>query len=155
MAAKMKKSEKIHDLAIRDFTMDDYDALISLWEDAGLPYKPEGRDRRDNIEMQVGQECSIYLVAELHGKIVGSVLATHDGRKGWINRVAVAPSYRKMGIATKLIEEAEKRISRLGIDIVASLIEDWNKSSMEFFENLGYTKHADIIYFTKRKNSKV
>jgi len=153
MGVEMEKSE--HGMLIRELSIDDYAALISLWEKAGLPYKPEGRDSKENIKRQIGQDCSIYLVAEIDGKIIGSVLATHDGRKGWINRIAVAPEYRKRGIAAKLVEEVENRIRQLGIDIIACLVEDWNTSSMEVFEKLGYTKHRDIIYFTKRKNSKV
>lgn len=142
-------------MTIREFRMADYEDMISLWEDAGLPYKPLGRDSRESIERQMNLECSIYLVAEVDGRLVGSILATHDGRKGWINRIAVLPPYRKRGIAAGLVEEAERRISGLGIDITACLVEDWNASSMEVFEKLGYTKHPDIIYFTKRKNSDV
>jgi len=142
-------------IRIREFRMDDYGEMISMWEDAGLPYKPLGRDSREDIERQMKFEGSIYLLAEMDGKIVGSILATHDGRKGWINRIAVLPRYRNTGIAAGLVEEAERRISDQGIGITACLVEDWNESSMGFFEKLGYTKHTDIIYFTKRKNSDI
>ena len=150
----MNESEK-REIEIREFRMEDYNALISLWNEAGLPHKPMGRDRRDNIEHQMNQPCSIYLVAETGGKIVGSILATHDGRKGWINRIAVLPGYRKKGIAAGLVGAAEKRLSGMGIEITACLVEGWNISSMKFFEKLGYTKHPDIMYFTKRKDSTV
>ncbi len=43
----------------------------------------------------------------------------------------------------------------MGIEIIASSIEDWNTVSMKVFERLGYKRHPDIIYFTKRKNSDV
>jgi ribosomal protein S18 acetylase RimI-like enzyme len=149
----LKKTDD--ELKIRELSINDYNSLISLWEMAELPYKPNGRDSRENIRKQIEQNRSIYLVAEMGGKIVGSVLATHDGRKGWINRIAVIPEHRMKGIAAKLVEEAENRIYKLGIKIVACLVEDWNTSSMEVFEKLGYTKHDDIIYFTKRENSDV
>ncbi len=149
----MKKTDD--ELKIRELSINDYNSLISLWEMAELPYKPNGRDSRENIRKQIEQNRSIYLVAEMGGKIVGSVLATHDGRKGWINRIAVIPEHRMKGIAAKLVEEAENRIYKLGIKIVACLVEDWNTSSMGVFEKLGYTKHDDIIYFTKRENSDV
>ena len=38
---------------IRDFPMDDYDALMDLWERAGLPGRPKGRDARDAVAEQV------------------------------------------------------------------------------------------------------
>ncbi len=143
------------DITIKEFCMDDYKDMVSLWDDTDLPYKPLGRDMRKNIEHQMKQDCSIYLVAETDGKLVGSILATHDGRKGWINRIAVLPEYRKKGIAARLVEEAEKRISDLGIEITACLVENWNTVSMEVFERLGYMHHPEITYFTKRKNSRV
>ena len=49
-----------------------------------------------------------FIGAFADGKLVGIVVATHDGRKGWINRLAVHPDYRRRGIAKKLIEEAEE-----------------------------------------------
>ena len=82
--------------------------------------------------------------------MVGAILGTHDGRKGWINRLAVAPDQRRLGIAQKLVGAVEQRLIDLGIEIFACQIEDWNETSMTVFDRLGYTRHADIIYFTKR-----
>jgi len=135
---------------IREFTTNDYDALCALWEEAGLPYRPNGRDTRENISSQMRNDCSIYLVAEEDGRMVGAVLGTHDSRKGWINRLAVAPDQRKRGIAAMLVRAVEERLLERGIEIFACQIEDWNEPSMTVFDHLGYTRHDDIIYFTKR-----
>jgi len=142
-------------MIIREFSIKDYDALMTLWNDAKLPFKPTGRDKRDNIECELKQENAIFLVAEINGKLVGSVFGTHDGRKGWINRVAVAPEFQRQNIAKKLIAEVEDRFSELGIDIISCLVEDWNTKSLKVFEKLGYKKHTDILYFSKRKDSNV
>lgn len=142
-------------LKIRKFKIEDYENLIELWKRAGLPYKPEGRDRKDKIEKELERGIAIFLVAEIDGKITGSIIGTHDGRKGWINRLAVDPEYRRQGIAKKLIEEVEKKLYEEGIEIIACLIEEWNKGSMEFFKKLGYKEHRNIIYFTKRKYKEV
>lgn len=138
-------------MVIRKLRPGDYDALIALWKVAKLPYKRCGRDNRESIVRQLKLHNSIYLVAELDGKLVGSVLGTHDGRKGWINRLAVLPAYRRRGIARRLVTEVERRLHKIGIDIVACQIEDWNKVSMKIFKKLGYKPHPDIIYFTKRR----
>ena len=142
-------------MIIRKLTVKDYDALIKLWNDAGLPYKPQGRDRRNEIESQLKQPNTLYLVAVIGDRIFGSILGTHDSRKGWINRLAVSPSYRKKGIAAKLVKAVEKRFSELGIDIMACMVEDWNTMSLQVFERLGYERHPDIAYFSKRKNPEV
>ena len=139
-------------LVIRGFEIADYDALLSLWDDAQLPYKPHGRDARETIEAELEQENSIFIVAEMNGRLLGSVFGTDDGRKGWINRLAVTPELRHQGIARKLVAEVEERLYGLGIKIIACLIEDWNIESMEVFERFGYERHKDITYFTKRKH---
>lgn len=142
-------------MRIRKFCIKDYDDVIKLWKEADLPYKPKGRDKRENIEKELQREKAIFLVAEINGKIIGSVFGTDDGRKGWINRLAVAPEYQGQGVATSLTREIESVFLNRGIEIIACLIENWNTRSMQFFEKNGYVKHTDIYYFTKRKNEDV
>lgn len=142
-------------VSIREMTTADYDALVDLWKDAGLPSKPDGRDQRERITQEISGQCSIFLVAEINSRIVGAVLGTHDSRKGWINRLAVAPAHRRQGIAAALVAAVEGRLAMLGIEIVACLIEDWNTDSMPVLEHLGYKRHPDILYFSKHKNASV
>ena len=66
--------------------------------------------------------CIIYL-AVAGKEIIGSVLATPDTRKGWINRLAVVPEYRRKGIASSLVIKAEQWLENKGIEIVACLIQ--------------------------------
>lgn len=154
-AGSMKLKEKNNiKVVIRKMTIADYDSLITLWKEGNIPYRPQGRDSKKNIQWQLQQPNCYYFVAEDEGKIIGAILGTHDGRKGWINRLIITSLYRQKGIAKRLIEEVEHRLAAVGIDIVAGLIEDWNVASMQVFERLGYTKHTDILYFSKRKNSK-
>jgi len=151
----MKLKEKNNfGFVIRKMTIADYDSLIALWKEGNIPYRPQGRDSKKNIRWQLQQTNCLYFVAEDEGKMVGAILGTHDGRKGWINRLIIISSYRQKGIAKRLIEEIEHRLAIVGINIVACLIEDWNTASMQVFKQLGYTKHTDIFYFSKRKNIK-
>lgn len=122
-------------IRVREFKIEDYDNLISLWKKAGLPYKPFGRDRRERIERELIRGKCVFLVAETtsSNRLVGSVFGTHDGRKGWINRLAVIPEYQRKGVASMLVEEVERRLCDVGIEIFAVLVEDWNTGSMRFF----------------------
>ena len=140
-------------MTIREFRASDYDRVMELWAEGGLPLKPEGRDSRENIVRQISLANVRFLVAEegKGGRVVGTVLATHDGRKGWINRVAVDATLRKRGLGAQLVGEAERWLESQGLDILACLIEDDNAVSMAVFEKLGYKKHSEIIYFAKRK----
>ena len=143
------------DIAIREFRMSDYDRVMEIWAQGRLPLKPRGRDSRSNIEAQIGRPNVHFLVAEAAGRVVGTVLATHDGRKGWINRLAVDESCRNRGLGRRLVIEAERRLAGDGMEIFACLIEDWNGVSMEVFGRLGYRKHPEILYFARRPDPDV
>ena len=139
------------DIKIVQYEPGDYEKLIYIWEAAGLPYKEKGRDSRVAIEMEINLDCNQFLFAKLNELYVGSILVTHDGRKGWINRVAVLPAYRNHGIARKLIDYAESWLDEQGIGIYACQVEAYNKDSLEVFQKLGYIPFDGIQYLTKRK----
>ena len=143
------------DIHLRPFAIKDYDDVICLWHRVHLPFKPDGRDSRDSIEREIMHDTALFYVAEYNQHIVASIFATHDGRKGWINRLAVDPHYQRNGIGSLLITEIEKIFDQRGIHIVTCLVEAWNTNSLDFFEELGYTRHNDIIYFSKRKHESV
>jgi ribosomal protein S18 acetylase RimI-like enzyme len=137
-------------IKIREFEINDYDDVIKLWISSNLPFKPRGRDKYDKIEKEIKNDNSIFLIAEFEGKIIGSVFGTHDGRKGWINRLAISPNFQGKDLAKKLCNNLENRFYNLGIEIIGCLIENWNEKSINYFEKIGFTKHEDIIYFSKR-----
>jgi ribosomal protein S18 acetylase RimI-like enzyme len=138
---------------IRQLMLDDYERVVEIWSQAGLPYRPLGRDARTRFQLEVGQKTALFLGAEVGGALVGVVLGTHDGRKGWINRLAVLPEHRRLGIGKALAMEVEQWLNRQGIQIVTCLIESGNAASGAFFESLGYVEHPDIAYYSKRKSA--
>jgi ribosomal protein S18 acetylase RimI-like enzyme len=143
---------------VRRLRPSDYDELLSVWERAGLPSRPKGRDSRKELGRQMGLGTSIYLKAIVKEgpkqRIVAVVLGTHDGRKGWINRLAVLPEFQRQGLGRMLVEELEKRFSKMGFGICCGLVETYNEVSMGFFAKLGYVRHEDIVYYSKRKSER-
>ncbi len=137
-------------ISISVYNDNDYDILIKLWEKSGLPYKPKGRDSRDSIIKEMSRGCGKFLFALINDKHIGSVLVTHDGRKGWINRLCVLPEYRKQGIARKLVKSSEQWLKEQDIGIFACQIEGYNKESFEAFQKMGYVNFEGIRYLTKR-----
>jgi ribosomal protein S18 acetylase RimI-like enzyme len=78
------------------------------------------------------------------------VVATDDGRKGWINRLAVSPEARRGGIAKALVGAAEAVLAARGILIISCLIEGENEPSLGLFASLGYARQDDIVYHARR-----
>ncbi len=139
------------DHSIVAYQSGDYEALIDLWEQSDLPYKPMGRDRKEHIEKEVKQGSAHILFLKLRQEYIASVLITHDGRKGWINRLAVLRPYRRQGLARKLVEAAEQWLADQEIFIYACQIEAYNIESFEAFQRMGYIPFEGIHYLTKRK----
>ncbi|MBC35329.1 MAG: hypothetical protein CL663_04730 [Bacteroidetes bacterium] len=137
------------------FEISDYSSLVELWLKAGLPIKLNGRDSKLEIEKELKRGILNILLAKDEDKLVGTILITHDGRKGWLNRLAVLPEYRKRGLAKMLVHRAEKHLRSIGIGIFACLIEDYNSVSLEVFQKLGYIDFKGIHYLTKREHPEI
>ena len=135
---------------IRSLVQEDYDDMVTLWEESGLSYRSKGRDSKELLQKQIEENPDLYLGALINDKLIGCVLATFDGRKGWINRLAVSPEYRKQGIGQQLIDAAEKALKKRGATVIGVLIFDTNTASLNLFEKMGYTIHDNIQYMSKR-----
>lgn len=142
-------------IRFKEFCMNDYDAVLKLWELSGLPIKDKGRDSYEKIQEELKRGIAHFMLAEFESQLVGVVLITHDGRKGWINRLAIHPEYRKKGIAQLIVNKVEEFLHNIGIEIIACLIEDHNQESLEVFQKLGYIEFKDMHYLSKRKYPEV
>jgi len=142
-------------IQFRLFTIADYDALLALWQAAALDHRPSGRDSREAMARETLRASAHILLAELQGRVIGSVLASHDGRRGWINRLAVHPDFRHRGLARQLTTRAESWLKDQGLGILVCLIEEENHSSRALFQSMNYVEHGDIIYYSKRLRSDI
>jgi len=139
---------------LRHLTIDDYDAIIRLWKEAGLEsVRPQGRDSHDAFAAQLAAGQRVIGLEDA-GQLVGAALVTHDTRKGWINRLAVHPDHRRKGYGAQLIAAAEQELREMGFQIFAVLIEADNNASQELFAREGYKAH-DIVYMSKRNSDDI
>ena len=115
------------DGVIKPLTIDDYDDIIRVWSDAGLPFKPKGRDSRDMMAKEMQRDHCMFFGYYVEDRLVGVGIGSFDGRRAWINRIAVEPDYRGHGIAGKLIEACEEFLYSIGAIVLAALIEDINE----------------------------
>ncbi len=83
---------------IREVRAADYDQLIALWEQAGLALP--AADLRQEIVKKRERDADLFLVIDDRGRVVSSVMGSYDGRRGWINRLAVHPDRQGHGHAS-------------------------------------------------------
>jgi ribosomal protein S18 acetylase RimI-like enzyme len=127
----------------------DYDAILDLFGVCGLEPRTRGRESRKAVAYQLRVRGNIYLGAFDGARLVGVVMGTHDTRKGWINRLAVHPDYRRRGLASRLVRGAEKGLQARGMRMFAALIEPGNDASEATFRRLGYDI-LPILYARKK-----
>jgi ribosomal protein S18 acetylase RimI-like enzyme len=131
---------------VRPAELTDAKALVGLWQMCGLQFE-SGRVMVE-LENCARLNGELVLVATAGADIVGSLWASYDGRRGWIQRLATHPTRRGRGIARALVAEAEGRLAGLGATKVNLLIEPDNASVGPFYESLGYER--DELIFMER-----
>lgn len=140
---------------LRTLGPEDYEAIIHVWQKAGLRHKPNGRDSKNEITEQMERDPDMFVGCFVDEKLAGLVIGSYDQRKGWINRLAVSPAHRRKGIAKALVKRIEEILKKKGFRIIATLIEEDSPESMRLFTEAGYLKHDDIDYLTKRESDDI
>lgn len=137
---------------IRTLTLGDYDGLLDLFRESGLhSLRPDGRDSREAVARQLSSGVQTILGLEIDGRLAGAVVATHDSRKGWINRLVVHPDHRRLGHARRLISAVEAYLHAQGIQVIAVLIESDNPASLALFRSADYVEcDPPVHYLSKR-----
>jgi len=142
-------------MEIRKLVVGDYEEMVDLWARAELSFKQKGRDSKEAIAAQMAANPQFFLGAFENNCLIGVAVLSFDLRRGWINRLAVDPKYRRHGVARALIAESEKVLRKAGACVLSVHVEDWNVASQKLFKKCGYAEHRDVIYFSKRDSDEV
>ena len=90
-------------MKIRTMTIEDYDGVYELW----MTIKGFGirsiDDSRIGVDRFLKRNPTTSVVAEEDGKVVGSILCGHDGRRGCLYHVCVHEKYRRHGIGKAMV----------------------------------------------------
>ncbi len=135
------------DLAIRAFHPSDEAAIIALWHACGLT-RPWNDPRKD-IARKLSVQSDLFLVGEIDGVIVATLMGGYDGHRGWINYLAVSPAHQRRKHATALMRAVERKLLEMGCPKINLLIRAGNVAVKGFYESLGF--HQDeVISLGKR-----
>ena len=134
---------------IRTMTQEDYDAAYDLWTQTPGMGLNTMDDSRAGIYRFLARNPGTCFVARKDDCIVGTILAGHDGRRGYIYHLAVALSYRKQGIAASLVEHAMRALKEEAILKVALVVFEKNEGGNAFWERSGFLRREDLVYRNK------
>ncbi|CAI2788269.1 MAG TPA: GNAT family acetyltransferase [Serratia grimesii] len=123
-------------MEIRVFRQDDFEEVITLWERCDL-LRP-WNDPEMDIERKLNHDPDLFLIAEVGGEVVGSVMGGYDGHRGSAYYLGVHPDYRGRGIANALINRLEKKLIARGCPKIQLVVREDNDTVIEMYEKLGY-----------------
>ncbi|MBQ7027807.1 MAG: GNAT family N-acetyltransferase [Ruminococcus sp.] len=132
---------------IRVMTVSDYDDICEVWENHRGTNPVD--DSYDGFAKYLRRNPTTSFVAEDNGKIVGTILAGHDGRRGLFHHVSVLPEYQKQGIGKMLVDNAMDALGKEGITKVLLVVFKDNDNGNAFWEHLGFTVREDLYYRNK------
>ncbi len=134
---------------IRIMTINDYEGIIGLWKEEGKVPLNSTDDSLEGITRYLKRNPKTSFVAENGGKIVGTIMSGHDGRRGFFHHVYVSLKYRKQGIGVKLVESAMNALKEEGISKTALVVFSDNEQGNGFWKHIGFTTRNDLVYRNK------
>lgn len=131
-------------ISTREFVIDDYERAVALWNLLEGLEVAEG-DSKEEIRAYLVRNPGLSQVAEENGEIVGGVLCGHDGRRGLIYHLAVAPTHHGKGIGKGLVRECITRLRDAGIARALIFVARDNASGHSFWVRNGWEDVAGAI----------
>ena len=134
-------------MQIRLVTIDDYDALVSLWLECRGVGLSDVDDSREGIARLLERNPATCLAAvDENDQLIGSILAASDGRRGFVYHMAVAPQHRGQGVGEQLVQSAMTALQELGVSKVGLLSFTDNEAASAFWDRMGFTVRDDLTY---------
>ena len=136
-------------MIIRLMTMEDYAACCDLWlRTPGMGLNSID-DSPEGIARYLRRNPGTCFVAEEEGRLIGAILAGHDGRRGHISHTAVDGAFQRRGIGRQLVEHVMAAMEQEGIIKVNLVVFSRNQKGNAFWESVGFTARDDLTYRNK------
>jgi ribosomal protein S18 acetylase RimI-like enzyme len=132
------------DARIQEMTIQDYDEVRTLWEESeGI--KLSEVDSKDAIAQFLDHNPGLCFVARDDKQLVGAVLCGQDGRRGYIDHLAVRKSHRRQGIGRALVTRCVYNLMRIGIRKWHLFVLEDNQPAIAFWKELGWAQRVELV----------
>lgn len=131
-------------VTLEKMTLKHYEAAVKLWEQCEGVHLGKA-DEREAIARYLRRNNGLSLVAMDDGRLVGTVLCGHDGRRGILHHLAVAKDYRRKGVGKLLVTRACENLKACGLDRAWIHILADNGSGRQFWRRLGWQEMLQAV----------
>ena len=133
------------EIIFRRCVVDDIDSVLELWRAAEA--SASVTDTSQDLLRTVNSGASSMILARSGGNIIGSIIASFDGWRGNIYRLAVHPDHRRRGIARRLVSEAESWLKDQGARRVGAVVEQDHPWATGFWDSTEFVlEPLDLRY---------
>lgn len=139
-------------LLIRKFNIAEMQEVIDIWKVCGLLHPPN--DPVDEIKIKAEFQPDLFLVGEVEGKLIATIMLGFEGRRGWINSLSVLPDYQGRGYGSEIVKHGMQLLAELGAPKINLLVRPGNSKVMEFYEKLGFENEKAILMSHRFSNEK-
>lgn len=134
-------------MKIRTMKIEDYEHVYQLWMTIqGFGIRSID-DSREGVERFLKRNPTTSVIAEEDGKIVGSILCGHDGRRGCLYHVCVDQKYRRNGIGKAMVFYAMKQLKEEKINQVSLIAFSENDIGNAFWNTMEWAERKDLNYY--------
>jgi ribosomal protein S18 acetylase RimI-like enzyme len=122
----------------------DEDEVVALWRDCGLVV-PHNDPASDFRQARAKANSDVLTGADETGRIVAAVMVGHDGHRGWVYYLAVAPERQRHGLGRDILRAAESWLGEHGIAKIQLMIRESNADVARFYETLGFERSKVVV----------
>jgi ribosomal protein S18 acetylase RimI-like enzyme len=124
--------------------LEDYDEVRALWQ-ISQGIELSDADSRNSIARFLDRNPGLSFVARDEGALVGAVLCGHDGRRGYIDHLAVRESHRRQGIGRALVGRCLYNLMQIGIRKWHLFVLQDNLEALAFWKRIGWAQRVELI----------
>ena len=140
-------------VSIQEMTIEDYEEVYTLWR-ASEGLELSVVDSKESIGRFLERNPGLSFVAREEGQIVGAVLCGHDGRRGYIDQLAVKKSHRLRGIGKNLVARCVYNLIHTGIRRWHLFVLEDNNDALAFWNKLGWSKRIELVTMSQMLSDK-
>lgn len=131
----------------RNMIFSDYDQVIGLWQSCeGLNMREA--DSPAGIHSYLERNPGFSFVAENENGIVATLMAGHDGKRGYIQHLAVADAERGKGMARELLRRCLDALKDEGILKSHVHVKADNPAGLGFWSRMGWLERDEIVMYS-------
>ncbi|HSG14950.1 MAG TPA: GNAT family N-acetyltransferase [Anaerolineae bacterium] len=137
---------------IQEMELTDYKAVRELWQSTE-EIELADTDSREGLARFLERNPGLSFVARDDDRIVGAVLCGHDGRRGYIDQLAVQEQYRRQGIGRSLVSRCVYNLMRIGIRKWHLFVFEDNPAAITFWSKLGWSARVELVTMSRASDT--